>query len=327
MDISLKSRIENECLLFYIKKHKLPIETTSDLNEWDTIIKKICLEDDEGIISIGFESLYEDKINFIIDTIKKYNKNFKLHSATITENEFLSHPFTNIALLHATSFIYDNDILKEKYSTNTNNSIYDIDKHIFYYEYPYIKKNKYILSARRYNVTRDKIFKNLNVVQPTGIIRYLNFDNPINMVENNLNLYKNTKTLLEEYGESYLSFICETCVDPNRTMGKYIPMTEKTLLGFYFKTIPIVFGNRGLNDSLLKMGFWTANNLFDFDDTSDNSILDFTKLVSKINDLSLLEIQKIYEDNIDNIESNYNLLIELFNIGRKYNTEYNDILF
>lgn len=313
-DLKLKIRKESE--LYFNKLFILPIQK-DNLTEWGEFIKKVCTENDEGVISIGCECLYEDKMNFIINTIKKYNNNFKLHSSSITPNEFSLHPLTIVSLLHTTSFINDLEVLKKDYMIHTE---YGTTHDIFLYQTNSNQKNiNYILSSRRFNITRESIFKNIKIQNPNGIIRYLNFDNPELNLKNNLTDYKNVNDFLSEYEYSYISFITETCVDANRTLGNFIPLTEKTLLGFYFKTLPIVFGCRGLNKLLLDNGFWTANELFNFDDTSDTAVMDFVELLTKIDKLSTFEIKKIYNDNIKNIENNHNLLMEIFNISRKLN--------
>jgi len=325
IDTDLKSIIEKESDLYFNKLFILPIQS-DNLDEWYDYIKKVCTENNEGMITIGPECLYEDKMNFITNTIQKYNKKFKLHSSSITPNEFSAHPLTIVSLYHSTSFMNDINVLKQYYTISNESGSGSIHDIFSYQTNSNLKNINYILSSRRFNTTRASIFKNIKIKNPKGIIRYLNFDDPNTNQKNNLSTYKNVNDLLSEYEYSYISFITETCIDTNRTLGEFIPMTEKTLLGFYFKTLPIIFGCKGLNKLLLDNGFWTANELFNFDDTSDTAVMDFVELVTKIDKLSTLEIKKIYNDNILNIERNYKLLIEIFNISKKYNIEYKDIL-
>lgn len=320
--------INLECDWFYNKKsHKLQIESL-DIDGWDDVIKKICYENEYGIITIGFECLYDEKMFYIIDLIKKYNSKFKFHSSTISEHPITTLPQTNIATLHATQFRNDIDVLKQDYNIFVNGKVtqYPLDKHIFLFKNIYPKTNPYILSTRRWNRMRSNIMNNLNLKNVNGIVRFLEFDNPNPKINSKNNLYVNTHDLIKEYSISYISFILETCVDTNRSMGYFIPLTEKTLIAFNTKTLPIVFGCRGLNKQLNKLGFWTANSLFKFDDEI-NDENDFIEVVHKVNNMSIEMINSLYTDNIEHIENNYNLLNKIFDIGRKNNIEYFDNIY
>lgn len=318
--------IHTECNLFYNNKTtKLQIESL-DKKDWEEEVKKLCSEHETGLLSIGFECLYEDKMFHILELIKKYNPNYKLHSSTISSTDFTTNPYTNIATLHATQFVYDIEILNQDYNIyqektilNVKNS-YDLSKHLFLFKSHNKKTIPYVLSARRWNVMRFQIFTNLKITNPSGIIRFVQNDNPYHDTSTYKN-YINTSELMVEYDKSYISFVLETCVDNERTMGYFIPLTEKTLIAFHTKTLPIIFGCKGLNKKLNQLGFWTANEFFGFNDET-NDIEEFNNLVRKIDNLSIQEINKIYNDNINNIENNFNLLNEIFNFGRKINKEY-----
>ena len=328
MDTTIINIIEKECGWFYNNKsHKLQIESLP-FEKWSDVVKKICSNNDMGILSIGFECLYEDKMFHILELIQKYNNNFKFHSSTICSHEFATLPYTNVSTLHATQFKNDIDVLKQDYNIFVNGKVtqYPLDKHIFLFKNIYPKTNPYILSTRRWNRMRSNIMNNLNLKNVNGIVRFLEFDNPNPKINSKNNLYVNTHDLIKEYSISYISFILETCVDPNRSMGYFIPMTEKTLIAFSTKTLPFVFGCKGLNKKLNEMGFWTANSLFDFDDERDDETK-FIKLVHMINNMSLAEVENLYFNNIEQIEENYNLLNKLFDIGRKNNIEYLDNIY
>lgn len=324
MDLTLNNDIiTTECNLYYNNISKLHIERL-DKTVWDEEVKKLCSENEHGLLSIGFECLYEEKMFYLIELIKKYNPNYKLHSSNISPHEFTINPYTTIAIQHPTQFRYDIESLKKDYIINkkyinNHKNYHNLSTHLFLYENHHKKTIPYILAARRWNITRYNIFNNLNINNPNGIIRFLNIDNPDGKY--NYEKYINTFELMEEYSKSYISFILENCVDKNRTLGYFIPCTEKTLIGFHTKTIPIIFGCKGLNKILTDIGFWTANEFFNFDDETAD-ILEFNKLVLKINNLKIDEIQKIYNDNIENINNNFNLLHKIFKIGRDLNREY-----
>ena len=313
------SLIQEELELFYSSKnYKLDIQH-DNLNVWESDIKKYCESSEKGIISIGFETLYQDKMDYIVNLIKKYNKKFKLYSSSITSNENTTSPYTYIALLHGTSFQYDIEELNVEYNIIHGEPTNRLKNHIFLYKSNFFKTNPYILSSRRYNSSRSEIYSRLNISNPKGIVR---FSNPESHKQEDLNIYVNTEQLLREYGSSFISIILETCVDFNRNMGYYIPMTEKSLIAFNSKTLPIIVGNRGLSERLNELGFWTANKLFNIEDKSDTVHEDLVNVINNTDKLELHTIHEIYNDNFDKIENNYKLLTKLFNMGRSFNIEY-----
>jgi len=61
------------------------------------------------------------------------------------------------------------------------------------------------------------------------------------------------------------------------------------------------------------MGFYTFNDMFGFGDTvNETENLDnFTKTINLVNQMKINKIEKFYNDNIDKIEHNYNLITYL----------------
>jgi len=313
------SLVENECELFYSKYHyKINIQT-QDFNLWESDIKKYCESSEYGIISIGYETLYQDKMDLIINLIRKYNDKFKLHSSNISFNKNTLSAYTYFSILHSTSFEYDVDELNVDYSIVRGEPNNILSRHIFLYKSNFFKTNPYIISSRRYNHSRGEIYDKLNIPNPTGIIRFTNTESD---EFENMDIYVSTEQLLKEYNQSFISIVLETCVDSNRDMGYYIPMTEKTLIAFNSKTLPIIVGNRRLSNRLNELGFWTANKLFNIDDTSDDVHEHLVDVIHNIDKLKLHNIHEIYNDNFDKIENNHKLVTKLFNIGRSYNSEY-----
>lgn len=313
------SLIHDECRLYYSdKNYKLDIQHPN-LDIWESDIKKYCESSEKGIISIGCETLYQDKMDYIVNLIKKYNKKFKLYSSSITSNENTVSPYTHIALLHDTIFQYDINELNIEYNIIHGEPTNRLKNHIFLHKSNVFKTNPYILSSRRYNNSRDEIYSRLNIQNTKGIVR---FSNPESNKKENMSVYVNTDQLLREYESSFISIILETCVDPNRDMGYYIPMTEKTLISFNSKTLPIIVGNRRLSETLNELGFWTANELFNIEDKSDTVHEDLVDVITNIDKLELHNIHEIYNDNFNKIENNYKLLTKIFNIGRSLNNEY-----
>ena len=88
--------------------------------------------------------------------------------------------------------------------------------------------------------------------------------------------------------------------------------TEKTLKTFEWKTIPLIFGGVGLLKKLHTYGF---KFIPEFDYSYDNFHINdiervwlFNKEIEKLSKMSNEQIHKLYVDNIDIINHNYNLL-------------------
>lgn len=313
--------IKSELDLFY-SPHNYKLELSNRVETWEYDIKKYCESSDIGIISIGQECIYEYNINKILNYIKKYNSKFKLHLGTSSYSKDTTHPYTNVALLHSTSFINDVNFLKSDYVIGEYYS--NLAKHIFLYENVSKKTNPYIISSRRYNLSRFKIYNKLNIKNPSGIIRFILQSPQMSALDIKNNGYTKTNFLLNEYDKTYISFILETAVDDNRTLGYFKALTEKSLIGFHTKTLPIILGCKGLNRELLNMGFWTGNELFNIDDNDINAEDRIVELVNKFNNMNINDIKRIYDDNLVNINSNFELLHKLFDLGKEFNKDYTE---
>jgi len=106
------------------------------------------------------------------------------------------------------------------------------------------KSNKGILSVRKYNKTRDKIFNKINFDKFNGIIRYIRVETYLgdykreSLLPHHYEMNKNptTSELVKEYCKSFVSFVIET----DTSESPLNPITDKTLLPFLTQSIPII---------------------------------------------------------------------------------------
>jgi len=181
-----------------------------------------------------------------------------------------------------------------------------------------IKKNRGILSNRKVGRYREivdsKIGSNFN-----GTYRYLEYDLFNNYTKEDNNKFPTWNNLLNEYESSLVSFIMETENLIHNYNPKYIlnAITEKTPLAFMNFCIPIIFGGKYFLKELKELGFWVANNDFEFGggDTEDDDIriLKFIECINKFNSMSTKQIKAYYLDNINKIQSNYDLASSIIN--------------
>jgi hypothetical protein len=180
------------------------------------------------------------------------------------------------------------------------------------------KSNKGILSVRRETDDRNYLFSKLNFDSFEGILRYAkwpmwDYDETENHKFMSKNKFPTQLELFDEYKKSYVSFVYESFISSWNNS-----LTEKTLMAFFTKTMPVLFGGYNFLNELNDMGFYTFNHEFDFLDEYDylgmthNAKSDlFLRAINSYNKKSLNEIQDIYNRNISKIEHNYKLVSEL----------------
>lgn len=173
------------------------------------------------------------------------------------------------------------------------------------------KDNPFILSVRKERKTRDFIFNKLNG-NYNGIVRYAKWpeegwEDKNWEKENKIN-FPTFLEIVHEYKQSYIGFIIET--DASSFMTQF---SEKILLPFLTKTLPIVIGSPNLNKELSDMGFYTFSDTFNIEDVGWKleNLISFTNAVEEVNNMELNLIEKLYNDNIDKIEHNYKLVTYL----------------
>jgi len=183
------------------------------------------------------------------------------------------------------------------------------------------KSNKGILSVRKYNKTRDKIFNKINFDKFNGIIRYIRVETYLgdykreSLLPHHYEMNKNptTSELVKEYCKSFVSFVIET----DTSESPLNPITDKTLLPFLTQSIPIIYGGCNFVKEVEEMGFWVANKEFGFNTDSlyysdDKKINNFVEMVNTYNELSYGDIKSMYKKNYSKIKKNYDIMCKLF---------------
>tara|TARA_B110000285_G_C14997971_1_gene549846 strand:+ start:79 stop:1080 length:1002 start_codon:yes stop_codon:yes gene_type:complete len=121
------------------------------------------------------------------------------------------------------------------------------------------------------------------------------------------------RELIEIYNKSLLSFVVETeywhgCqiqVDKEFKSTEIIPFTEKLIIPFLSKSMPILFGGDNYIKSIEELGLFVFNEEFGITDTTTES---YNKAIKNLKSKSFEEINSIYQKNIEKIESNYKLI-------------------
>jgi hypothetical protein len=269
----------------------------------------LCKDYNKFIISYPTETFRSETIDILQELVsnKKDNEIYISHSSSKVDNNF-AHPLLSLLFWQTIN-------MRENISWASPSNIKLFDKK--YYSGEYIKNNTAILSVRKSNYTRDYLFSKIKDIEFNGILRYANW--PLKESANNqVSKFPTFLELVNEYKSSFLSFIIES------EKGTYLNhFTEKTLIAFLTKTIPLFYNNKNYSFELEQLGFYTFNEYFDIspdyekmDSESERKQNDFVNALKVVNTLSIDEIyNNIYLKNIDKINHNYNLaykyLIEL----------------
>jgi len=257
-----------------------------------------------SIVSFNESFIQYKYIEEVVHFLEKKGINFYLSAATSTPLEYFFNPLVNIF------FWKDTNIRNTLKWSPINNSIQLFNQNNF--ENTLEKNHKGILSIRKQNRKRDYLDSLIDKKNFDGIYRYVRYPNDIkrNFSEEEILKYPTTQNIIQEYKKSYVSFVVET----DFTATYMNPLTEKTLLAFLTKTIPIVLGGKNYIKELTDMGFYVWNDEFGFRDADLIDTRDFNK-VDKFNDcintynkMSKYQIQDMYNSNIDKIENNYNIV-------------------
>ena len=166
----------------------------------------------------------------------------------------------------------------------------------------------FVTQNKEYLMWQDVIGGTDNLQPLTGKYLKKNFDNEniVNPLED-LQLVNFTKEL-----NTYFSVLMETsyCTSEN-----YYGISEKSFKGFSIKKPFLLFASAGAYKGLTELGFKMYDNIFDLSymhKTSHYERLEgFTNEIKRICELPINEIQKLYIDNLETIEYNYNNLTNL----------------
>lgn len=260
--------------------------------------------------------LNENSLDVLLTTIDKYpNNNINISISTTQSLPKMFDPIVNLLFWRGTN--HANNV-----SDRLNKKIILFKEGGFSYEFN--KKIKGILSSRKNTSSRNYIFNNLIDRDFDGILRYVKYDE--NKTYDKLNEYPDLIQLIDEFSNSYVSFIIESEV------GYLNIITEKTFFSFLTKTLPIFHGHSYFLQGLRNMGFYIFNEDFGYDMIVDSlpcqsqyKMNEFIKTVNNFNKMNISDVQELYEKNIDKIEHNYKLASKLLLGDFKYNDLFKEI--
>jgi hypothetical protein len=291
-----------------LKKRFVSIDMNSDmevnmLHIFDKI-KKFAKQNINFLIvinneTIHFENFYDELLN-IINQLK--NNNIKIVQTTASNNYLhSSHPYVHL-------YLWKTNNIRLSYKDSEIKTYVKLFEPNLYDKKPKFIKNKEtksILSMSRSNSIRDYLETQINK-NDISIFRY-DKEMGIDSIPWN--------ELVNEYKKTFVSFISET----NYGNKQFNCFTEKTIMSFLTGNIPIILGQKHLIKDLKKLGFWIANDDFGFEDGDEYSntslyrVDRFVNCINKISEMNLNDIKKYYTDNIDKINTNWEIVSTVFN--------------
>ena len=260
--------------------------------------------------------IIDDKksLNYLIDSIKKYNlTTARICQATISQREYFANPLVNF-------YMWRNLATRKNISWDDSEEnieiVFERKKYFVGKKIQSNRKYKSICSVRKRNHWRNFLMKKMNI--DNSIIRYANWPDDADDKSTNadwdkyVDNFPTIQELIEEYEQSYFSFIIES---KNNEEGDIAQLSEKTIIGLVTGTMPIIFGDNNLIRDMKSAGFYTWNDYFDYkgDSLKQNKlkVKHYYDIVEKVKKLSLTETKKIYIDNLDKIQRNYDIISEL----------------
>lgn len=304
-------KIENEIKFF---KENTSIHTFLE-NYNDKVFQKnldYCLNNfDKFYIIFPHEVFGQlEDIDFLNSIIEKNpDKKIYLSCATSTKIKNGFEPIVNI-------LSWRNQKIRKEIGWNSVQEVNLFDEFLF----KDIRKNsKGIFSVRKHLKSRDYVFSKINLNKFDGYIRYSRlpdhgtFNRNISKYTNLNNNYPNFYELIDQYKKSYVSFIMET-----EHVTFLNNLTEKTLISFLTKTIPIIYNGKNYVKELRDMGLYVWNYEFEYSENIDNletfskyKLDAFIKSIEIFNKMGMNEIEKLYFDNLEKIENNYKIIYRL----------------
>ena len=309
--------IVNKQIDFYYKNQN----NICDFTEYDES-SYLNHRNNDRIFRYAHEIISSDSIkDIIVGYIKKLrdsgNESY-LSTSTLNHDEYEFHPLVN---LHTHWYDY---LMRPNITWDTNDGVpaFPIDRYDYNKQINFDKTIKSILSVRKETHFRDYLFS--KITQDDGcIFRYASYQNDARLETDDdtklVNNYPIWDNLLDEYNDSIISFVVETEKDIERNINCQI--SEKTLIPFLSGNIVILLGRYNNINALNKLGLYTFNEYFKFStDESNNQyerVDDYVKIYNKIKSLSFDDCKKIWLDNQDKIQQNYDIVSNL--VTKKWN--------
>lgn len=319
VDESTKLRIIDELNFyykFYNKDEHLFKKHLFDDSKWLDSVISFIRNTEVGIIDYTNECIEDKYYHRIVEEIEKTEHTIFIRSSNAYESKFGFHPLTNIALW-------------ENHSMPDSNIFDGNPEHTFIkpfkpWDFKHIgvndKNDRYILSVRRHTPIRTLLFNKIYKLNRKWgcVVRYSDYD------ESTLTAKSDAKTsdIISDFGNTFITFIVETIYHGmyDDTLNYSINLTEKTLMAFHTKTIPLFFGCKNLVKSLKSMGFHTFDDIFNLNiddiDTFDDSRRDlYLSCLVHVDEMSFSEIKELYSQMFVKINHNYELVNHLFELN------------
>ena len=261
------------------------------------------------------DEIFGSKDNFskVIDFCEKKSYNVKILSSSLKKIKYGFNPLIN--------FLCWNKTVSSEHIEINNKTVRYFDK--IYYNKLINKTKTFNLIWRNTTVVRDKIVGDIPNSNPTDdyhIEYYRNKPSDGNLITSKLRPWED---LIEIYNQSLTSFVAETeywhrnqpQVDKEFKSTEFIPFTEKVIMPFLSKSMPIVFGGTDYVKSLKELGLFVFNEEFGIIDSNPKS---YNTAIKNLKNKSFEEINTIYQKNIKKIESNYELISNIIYLPIPY---------
>jgi hypothetical protein len=278
------------------------------------------------LLFCGNEALAKNYIfEAVLDIINTFvHHQIKIMHASASEDDIFIHPLVSLNLWgrHTNSVPLANGSADEANEGADESSETEVMFPIG--DFDYTKNNYLIASVRRSDYLRSIFMDTLTTnIKIPSILRHIGIGdrNPRNVKSDE---FPTWTELQEEYRRSYISVIFETITSsPKSYYLRKSMLTDKTILGFYTKTIPIIYGSRSYLKELKELGFWTANEDLGFtkDAVEHNDkikIEEFNNLLKRVGSMSTAEIESFYNKNYTKINKNYEILINSLSYDIEY---------
>jgi len=306
--------VEQQIDFYYDINHNI-----CDFNEFD---KDSYNSNNSKIYRYGNEIISDNNVKKIlhkkIDNIRSKGDLSFLSTSTISPSEYEFHPLVNIHLHWFEYYMRDSLSWNSQGVLAWPSDLYNPLKKLYFN-----KTIKSIFSVRKELQFRNYLFSKITS-DKNCIFRYAKYlTDSDKETKDDLEYSEKFPTwenLQKEYDKSIFAFVYETenGNDPNLDCQ----ISEKTLLSFMNGNIPIIMGQKNMIKLLKNIGFYVWNDEFGFEDGDNeddyyNRIDKFIDCYNNIKKLTFEESKKIWLNNQDKIQKNYDIASNL--IVKKWN--------